>query len=420
MQGKVLSSQTGVSFKLFLGRLRYFFLPQDVVRWIRRITMRRLLSGSRRPAKRRGFVLVTMALAAVGVFGAVGLAVDVGRMFIAKNELQVYCDSAAVAAALALDGTTAGIARAESDVTASTNKWNFDTASVSGPSVTFATAAAGPWVANPSPATGYTYARVTATVPVKLYFLPLVTGKGTSNVKSAAAAGQVAISSLNRGVGPYTAVSTTPTAQNFGLVVGNSYDIQWPQYNSTRAQCSPSKPDKCFNSPPCTGDTEASAAAVVSNWGASINGYWGSASNSLIASEVLDVIQMAPVAVGTNIQPLLSNGDKAAEAGFLDQRASQDTDTSNNTTNSYLASTNHNGRRLLPVAIVDPVDPTHTNVIGFGQFLLLANGSPSDYYKKTTNGNSPYCALYVGPYNIGSDGSGAGSSTGASAVRLVE
>ena len=72
------------------------------------------------------------------------------------------------------------------------------------------------------------------------------------------------------------------------------------------------------------------------------------------------------------------------------------------------------------MAIADPVDPTHTNVIGFGTFLLLSNGSPSDYYKQNGKGNNPYCAVYVGPYNIGSSGSGVGGSTGASWVRLVE
>ena len=45
---------------------------------------------------------------------------------------------------------------------------------------------------------------------------------------------------------------------------------------------------------------------------------------------------------------------------------------------------------------------------------------PSDYYKKNGNGNSPYCAVYVGPFNLGSLGPGAGGATGASSVRLVE
>ena len=380
-------------------------------------------SRSRRPGRQRGFVLVTMALAAVGVFAVVGLAVDVGRMFIAKNETQAYCDSAALAAALALDGTTTGIARAHAAVTASANHWNFGTTSISNSSATFSTAAAGPWVASPNPATGYRYARVTATVPVALYFLPLVVAKSTFSLVSSAAAGQIAITSFKRGVAPYTAVSTNTTGPSFGLVVGNSYDIQWPQYNNTRAHCGPilpNTPEKCFNSPPCSGDSEATLIAVVSNWAASIDGFWGGGSNSLIAAEVLDLVQLEPVAVGTNIYPFLSNGNKASEAGYLDQRANQDTDISDSTVTAYLASSVHNGRRLIPVIIVDPSDPTHTNVSGYGMFLLLTNGSPSDYYVKKTNGNDPYCAIYAGPYNIGGIGPGAGGTTGASAVRLVQ
>jgi len=38
--------------------------------------------------RKRGFVLVTMAIAAIALIGMLGLAVDVGRMFIAKNETQ--------------------------------------------------------------------------------------------------------------------------------------------------------------------------------------------------------------------------------------------------------------------------------------------------------------------------------------------
>ena len=165
---------------------------------------------------------------------------------------------------------------------------------------------------------------------------------------------------------------------------------------------------------------KASEVAVISNWGASISGYWGSNSNSLIQQEVLDVIQLQTIVAGDNIAPLLSNGNKASEAGYLDQRASQDTDTTDNTSSSYFAAV-HNVRRLLGVPIVDPLDPTHTTVIGFGQFLLLANGpGPSNYYTKTTNGNDPYCAIYVGTYNIGGSGPGTGGTTGGSRVKLVQ
>jgi hypothetical protein len=356
----------------------------------------------------------------VGVLGVVGLAVDVGRMFIAKNELQVYCDSAAVAAAMALNGSNTGITNSANAVAASANKWNFATTSVSGASVTYATASTGPWVASPSPATGYAYAQVSASVQVPLYFLALVTGQSTFAVTATGVAGQVAIPTLGQGLSPYTAVSTSAIAPNFGLVVGNSYTIHWPTYNGNRSGCGPADPSKCFNSPPCPSDPTASMLAVVNDWGSQYHGYWGSNSNSVIASEVIDGIQTAQLAVGNNIDPLLTAGNKQSEAGVLDQRVSEDTNTSDNTPSAYLASNTHNGRRLLPVAIVDPIDSTHTTVIGFGVFLLQANGSPSNYYKKNTNGNSPYCAYYVGSYNIGGSDAGVGSSTGASTVKLVQ
>ncbi len=228
------------------------------------------------------------------------------------------------------------------------------------------------------------------------------------------------VAALKRGVSPYTAVTTSGAGPNFGLEVGKPYDIQWPQFNGTRAGCGASNPDKCFVSPPCTGDSQASRAAVITAWASSNNGYWGDSSNSVIQQEILDVIQMAPVNVGDNIAPLLTNGNKASEAVYLDERAGQDSNLSDNTLSAYLASTPHNGRRLIPVVIVQPVDPTRTNVVGYGQFLLYANGLDTNYYRKSTNGNDPFCAIYAGPYNIGSINPGAGGSTGATWVRLVE
>ncbi len=382
--------------------------------------MRRRILCSRRSVRQRGFVLVTMALTTAAVLGVVGLAVDIGRMFIAKNEIQVYCDSAAITAAVALDGTSNGISLAKNAVSASPNNWNFGTSSVSKPTMTFAMSSSGPWVASPNPPTGYSYARVTASVSVPLYFLALVTGQFTSTVTATAAAGQLPITSLGRGLAPYTAVSTNTSGPGFGFAVGNSYTIHWPTYNDNRKSCGPDDPLKCFNSDPCPDDSSASMMAVVNNWGSQYHGYWGSNSNAVIKSEVLDGIQTAPITIGTNLDPLLTSGNKQSEAGVLDDRVNQDSNTTDNTVAAYLASANHNGRRLLPVAIADPVDPTHTNVIGFGQFLLLSNGSSSNYYEKNTNGNSPYCAIYAGPYNLGSAGTGTGGSTGASTARLVQ
>src|SRR5947209_19145354 len=112
--------------------------------------MDRVLSAK---AMQSGYVLITMAIAMVVLFGALGLAFDLGRVFITKNELQAYADAAASAAALRLNGRTSGLNNANAEVlptaTArmSANKWNFSTATVDGSAttVTFAAVAAGPY-----------------------------------------------------------------------------------------------------------------------------------------------------------------------------------------------------------------------------------------------------------------------------------
>jgi Flp pilus assembly protein TadG len=350
-----------------------------------------------------------MAIASIALLGVLGMAVDIGRMFIAKTETQAYCDSAALAAALALDGTSTGISLAQTAVANSANTWNLNTTKVANPTLTFATSSSGPWSSNPSPATGYIYASVSATVPLKLYFIPVVVGSTTQNVTSGAVAAQVSITSFPQGLAPYSGVSTNTTPPNFGLVVGNSYDIQWPASNAGG-----------FITPPCAGDSLASQQAVLNNWG-STSGYWGASSNSVIQQEILDAIQTEPLSVGTNIQPILTNGQKQSEAGYLDDRVNQDISTDlSNTPSGYMSST-HNGRRLLPVPIIDPTSTSTTTVIGYGSFLLLANKTPnSDYYKKNTNGNSAFCAIYAGPYQVGGISTGSGGSTGATYVKLIQ
>lgn len=65
-----------------------------------------------RSARERGYVLVTAAAFAFVLVGALGLVVDVGRMYLLKSELQSRVDAAALAAAVELDGTARGEERA--------------------------------------------------------------------------------------------------------------------------------------------------------------------------------------------------------------------------------------------------------------------------------------------------------------------
>ena len=382
---------------------------------------------SRGTARRRGYVLITMACVGFGLMGAVGLAVDMGRLFTIKTETQAYADAAALAAAMKLDGASTGITAAKTAVTNSKNTWNFNTTTVPAATVEFATSLAGPWSTNPGSPAGYVYARVTATVAAPLAFMPAImspsTRKFKQNVQSRAVAAQIGINKFPVGAAPYTAVSTDTTGPKFGLNVGTSYDIQWPQYNGTKKNCSNGHPENCFNSPPCAGDLAniQTMQAVSQNWGSNINGYWGFSSNADIKYSVLDGKQTTPVSVGDNILPVMSNGNKAAEGPILDLRVNEDPSYSSNTPSTYLADNTHNGRRLMVVPIVNPVSTTVTTVIGFGTFLLYDNGTSASSSYKDVNGNDPYCAVYVGPYVLNGDNpGGATGGTGAYRVKLVE
>src|SRR5262249_21774204 len=136
----------------------------------RRLTIRHKCSSE------RGFTLLAAGLCAVALFGAAGLAVDIGRMYITKNEAQTYSDAAAISAAIELDGTAAGLNRADAAVAASTNKWNFAPTAFSGTVTEYSADGLTGWAASASaaPATSR-YARVTANVAnLPLYFLPMV------------------------------------------------------------------------------------------------------------------------------------------------------------------------------------------------------------------------------------------------------
>jgi Flp pilus assembly protein TadG len=408
-----------------------------------------------------GMVLITMAATAIAMIGTMGLAIDLGHIFIVKNETQAYVDAAAIAAALQLDGTTAGISRADNAATTMSAAWNFSSTVLTSPTVEYASAATGAtWytAANVTSALAptMTYTRVTKTVAPNIYFVPVVmTNKVyTQNVQSQAVAGQVVLAantSIAEGLGPFAGIAACSGAvaacegtasNNFGLTVGQEYDIQWPQYNGNRGNCKNGTIIDCFVGTPCLGDRNLNTNGgsgnpmqeVVNTWGPSVNGYWGSSNTNQLNKYILDTLQLGTLAIGTDITTYLSSGNKQGTAKILDDRVNEDTvnyDPSTATTSAqklaaYLDSASqnpvHNGRRLMPVPMVYP-NATGSQVVGYAQFLLesdqTAAGGKSGYYA-AGNGNDPYCAIYDGPWNMGSTNGGVSSSGGATRVRLVQ
>ncbi len=71
------------------------------------------------------------------MLGMMGLAFDLGRVYIARNEAQVFTDAAAMAAASKLDGTQAGLDRAREAVAHLPMRWNLGTQEFRGVTVEF-------------------------------------------------------------------------------------------------------------------------------------------------------------------------------------------------------------------------------------------------------------------------------------------
>ncbi len=95
------------------------------------------------------------------LLAVVGMAFDLGRVYIARNEAQIFADAASMSAAKQLDGTAAGLDRARAAVTALPNRWNLGTEDFSGV-VTEFSADGKQWEAEPKDLKALHYARVTA------------------------------------------------------------------------------------------------------------------------------------------------------------------------------------------------------------------------------------------------------------------
>jgi hypothetical protein len=378
---------------------------------------------TRRRQKRSGFVLIIMTAASIAMVGALGLAVDMGRLFIIKNETQHFCDSAALAAALKLDGTSAGVTAATSAATSLADNWNFGTTTVSSPTVEYATTSSGTWTnAPPNPPTNYLYVRVKSSVSVPMYFLPVVmtTKVYTQTVNSQAVAGQVPLSTLNTGLAPYSASAQDNTVATLGLVKGKEYMIQQAHFTcpgpapcgSGNSKCDASKPGNCFNGNICNDDTDIALWQTANIWSSSTSGYWGYTSNTLIKAAVLDLIQLQTIyacpwttfntnptgcssvylpdvklTVDTNIDPSLSNGTKQQQGIDLDTRASEDT----YILTALASGSNGNGKKHLTI----DASTTWTN------YQAAQHTTPP-----TANGRRLLTAPVVWPYQSRSPGPG--------------
>ena len=194
----------------------------------------------------RGFSLILLTVSLVVMLGMCGLAIDVGRMFVYKNELQTFADASALAAVAQLSGTQAGVQAANAVATAGPlgttrpNGFNFDTTVVSNITATYATSFAGTYdsfaTASSSGTNTYRFIKVAAAANAPLNFLPVLPGIATTIAVSAAAtAGQLPQSSItNGGLLPFAPDAPIQSdTKNFGFIPGTQYTLKWGNGNTT-------------------------------------------------------------------------------------------------------------------------------------------------------------------------------------------
>jgi hypothetical protein len=122
------------------------------------------LLGMRVRRRQQGFVLIAMSMAMVLLLAFIGLAFDFGRLYIARNEAQVYTDAAALTAASRLDGTLAGVRKARTAVEHLPGSWNLGTEPFKGVVTEFSSNGL-KWTETPEKGDSsgpWTYARVSA------------------------------------------------------------------------------------------------------------------------------------------------------------------------------------------------------------------------------------------------------------------
>ena len=165
--------------------------------------------GLSQPSGERGFNLILIGLALFVMIGMVGLAIDIGRMFVYKSELQTFADNSAMAAIAKMDGTQAGVQAANAlaltgpDGASLANKVNFDSTTISTVTTGYATSFSGTYdsyaTASSVATNNYRFLKVVATQNVALTFLPVLPGISTIYAVSATAvSGQQATTLLDR------------------------------------------------------------------------------------------------------------------------------------------------------------------------------------------------------------------------------
>jgi Flp pilus assembly protein TadG len=405
-------------------------------------------------------ITILLAICCVVLIALAGMATDLARMYIAKNELQNYTDAAALAGVIRLNGTLAGIAAATADAQEDINSWNFDTQSVDDVQVKFALTVNGPWEETPSFATGYRFIQVAAQADVPVYLTQILPGVGPAKtIHARSVSGLVFQDSMADGVFPFSPDAHDPDDPNFGFLMGKYYTLRYDKAVGSLTGVPPSPTtylltinDKKLIG--CPADMEKSPdfrpGMTVGSGSSAERGFidlgnWYPSNPGGGANLIVDGI-LGRVSYGRKIEIgqtlVMEPGNKATIESAIVDRVEQDTNgmpgslrtaryysteqtapnfpTEEEMKNLYRTDYDTyfprppgaNGRRIVTVPVNDPAS---NDVVGFAAFFLpldpCADSPP--YNGRTYN---PCCGEYVGSVTLNG---GAAPGPGAALYRPV-
>jgi len=374
---------------------------------------------------RKGFTLIATGFCVISLVGMLGLALDLGRVYISKNETQSFTDTAALAAALKLNGVSFTDAR-NAIINNTKNQWNMGTQIYTNSGATTITSEfARPlaanklrpdpatWEVSPATAAGYTFVRVTATETLPMYVLPVVGVNSASLVRTMSVGGQVPLSSFSSGLFPFSpiqhagALATNPP---FGFIVGQWYTLRYPSGTLT-------------NSDLCPGDQgDPAFLALANSQASSERGFYQDPAASVANDEIINGEMQTPVTFPGTI--FMSGGAMTTSADAIDTRVDFDTDNTSTTYAQYQANIVGgkrvgNGMRLIgtPVNAAPIPGGGARDIVGFAGFFLSQSSTSASY---PHSGGKAWCAQYYGPWVKNGQSGGAGDPGSAYVTVLVQ
>ncbi|HTC87503.1 MAG TPA: pilus assembly protein TadG-related protein [Bryobacteraceae bacterium] len=150
------------------------------------------VSRSANPNSQKGFVLIVTAISMTLLLGLAGLAIDIGRMYVIRAELQSFTDAAALTAALELNGTDAGMVRARTGASRLADgphamRWDMGTQPITNIATAFSSDKT-TWDEQPKKAGDYHFVRVVASEQAPVIFLRIFQPLSSTTVAASSVA----------------------------------------------------------------------------------------------------------------------------------------------------------------------------------------------------------------------------------------